>query len=289
MRTHYWTCGKFADWIRGTPTIKAGTSKEWRDWTRDAKAAHPVRYWIAENGIKYIQNTIFWPLDKLYGIKYYINNRWVSRAHSLTAHPRDIKPGQWKDVGNRFLPCLFNELVDFIEIETAGKMIAWGEDKDRKKYNSPFWASGWFRWRVWRCPAAGLDYLDWASKLTMNDDWEVAKDDENFGKLTSQAECAIEQLALYKWWTEVYPNRKDPYDLSGWSEWCESRRQKSAKDFPDEPESSRFMLDFDNENEEERAESRRILTVQHDIENQQRQEDTDMMCRLIKIRDSLWT
>ena len=288
MRTNYWTIGKFADWVRGTPSIEAGTSEEWRIWTRTAKAAHPVRYWIADTGFRRIQNTLYWPVDILSSIKYYINNRWISRSHSLTAHPKHIKPGEWRDVGNRFLPCLFNELVNFIEIETAGHMIGWGDDETREKYNSPFWASGWFRWRVWRCPQAGLDHLDWASKLTIGEDWGVDKDDENFGKLSSQAERAIEQLALYKWWTEVYPNRKDPHELSGWNDWCEVRRKKMTEQFPDEKDSM-WLLDRGAETPEETTETRRILDLCNAIEQQQTQEDTEMMCRLIKIRDSLWT
>jgi hypothetical protein len=77
---------------------------------------HNFRYWLAEEGLDYLQKFVMFIPDNLYAIKYYINNRWVTRSHSLTAHPRDIKPGTWHDVGNRFLPCLFNELQDFVEV-----------------------------------------------------------------------------------------------------------------------------------------------------------------------------
>ena len=155
QHTNYWSCSPFADWVRGTAKLSAGTSEEWDDWTTRAQMKHNFRYWLAEEGLSHLQDFVTWPVRKLYDIKYYINNRWVSRTHSLTAHPRDIKPGQWQDVGNRFLPCLFNELVDFVEIETAWSHIAWGSKEDRAKYNPPFYASGWFRWRTWRCPELG--------------------------------------------------------------------------------------------------------------------------------------
>ena len=116
-RSHYWTCSKFADWLRGTAKLGAGTAEQWDEWTTQAKLKHSFRYWLAEEGLDYLQKIVHYPTEKLYDFKYYVNNRWVSRSHSLTAHPRDIKPGQWHDVGNRCLPCLFNELVDFIEIE----------------------------------------------------------------------------------------------------------------------------------------------------------------------------
>ena len=123
QHSNYWSCTPFADWIRGTKKLSAGTSEEWDDWTTAAQMKHNFRYWLAEEGLSYLQDFVTWPVRKLYDIKYYINNRWVTRTHSLTAHPRDIKPGQWQDVGNRFLPCLFNELVDFIEVECS--LVEW--------------------------------------------------------------------------------------------------------------------------------------------------------------------
>ena len=152
MRNHYWTCSKFADWVRGTPKGSAKTSEGWDEWTDEAKRYNPIRYWLAEEGLDYAQRIVYFIPDKIYAIKYYINNRWVTRSHSLTAHPRDIKPGDWCDVGHRFLPCLFNELQDFVEVELAWWHIAWSDKEDRAKYNAPFYATGWFRWRTWRCP-----------------------------------------------------------------------------------------------------------------------------------------
>jgi len=43
MRTTYWSCTKFADWIRGTSKIKCGTSEEWNEWTNNTKVVYPIR------------------------------------------------------------------------------------------------------------------------------------------------------------------------------------------------------------------------------------------------------
>jgi hypothetical protein len=278
MRSNYWSCSKFADWLRGTAKPHAETSKGWRLWKEAAEETHPIRFWIVEEGLDYAQNFIYWPIDKLYSIKYYINNRWVTRTHSLTAHPRDIKPGDWCDVGNRFLPCLFNELVDFVEIESAWSHIAWGSKEDRAKYDPPFWASGWFRWRTWRCPQAGLDHLDWAMTLTSGEDWGLKPDDENFGKPTHQAIKAKELLDLYTWWTVERPKRPDPHEASGWSAICD-RRREGKTDF----------FDFEDRTEEEEQETKKALDLCQEIEQRYEQEDEDMMIRLIKIRQGLWT
>ena len=274
MRNRYWTIGPFADWLRGTPSPGAQTSRGWREWHEQAQKAHPVRYWLAEEGLDYAQRFVMWPVDQLYAIKYYINNRWVTRTHALTASPSDIPRGEWRDVGSRFMPCLFNELRDFVEVELAWWHIAWDSSEDRKKYNPPFWATGWWRWRTWRCPQAGLDNLEWQINLTQ--DW-LDDDHPDRNKPSPQSENAREILALYRWWTEVYPNRPDPMEASGWSAYCERRRQNGN------------LLDFEDRTDEEREESSRILDKSHEIEAAQEQEDEEMLIRLIRIRKSLWT
>ena len=283
-RANYWSCSAFADWIRGNPKGGAKTAEDWDDWRDRSKKDHPVRHWIAEEALDKIQNFIWWPIDRIYDVKYYINNRFISRTHSLTAHPRDIKPGKWCDVGHRFLPCLFNELVDFVEVELAWWHLAWSPE-ERPKYNMPWWAVGWFRIRTWRCPQAGLDNLKWQSELVWKED-ECEPGSPNIGKPTYQAEKALEILALYKWWTEVYRNRPDPHDASGWSEYCDLKRniaeERGADGFS-------AMFSTKGETKELRKMADTALKKLRKIEEQYEREDEQMMIRLIKIRNSLWT
>jgi len=278
QHSRYWSCTPFADWLRGTAKLGAGTSEEWDEWTTRAQMKHNFRYWLAEEALGHIQDFVTWPVRSLYSVKYYINNRWVSRTHSLTAHPQDIKPGQWQDVGNRFLPCLFNELVDFVEIETAWSHIAWGDKEARAKYDPPFYASGWWRWRVWRSPQAGLDHLDWAMTLT-NEEWlEEGKKGEAVP--TGQALAAKEIKELYTWWTVTYRARPDPYDASGWTEYCEASRIANGGKLS--------WLGGDKTPEMKKMCDKAHKLLQK-IEKAYEKEDEAMMIRLIKIRESLWT
>ena len=277
-RSHYWSCSKFADWLRGTTKLKMGTSEQWYDWEQTAKLKK-VRYWLAEEGLDYISKVIFFVPDKLYDLKYYINNRWVTRTHALTANPRDIKPGTWHDVGNRFLPCLFNELQDFVEIELAWWHLAWNAE-DRSKYNMPWWAVGWWRIRTWRCPQAGLDNLEWQRKLVYDDEW-MDPEDSYYGKPTPQAKKAQEILDLYKWWTETYRNRPDAMDASGWSAYCEACRLEHGDSIAEmftEKKSPALKKQSDKAHKELQR-----------IEEAYEKEDEEMMIRLIKVRHGLWT
>jgi hypothetical protein len=277
MRSHYWTIGKFADWIRGTPKIKCGTSEEWDSWEATAKAAHPVRWWIAEEGLDHLQTIVYYIPDKLNDIRYYINNRWVSHSHALTAHPRDIKPGSWSDVGNRFLPCLFNELVNFVEIEQAWHHCMWS-DEAKTEFEVPWWRSGWLRWRTWRSPEAGMEYLKWASSLT-NVEF-LDEDKKHKAEPTYQATSAKEIIELYTWWTVTYRNRPDPYEASGWSAYCELSREQNG---------GKLSWSGNDKTPELKKMSNKSHKLLQKIEADYAKEDEEMMIRLIKIRESLWT
>lgn len=276
---NYWSCTPFADWLRGTKKLKYGTGPQWDEWDSNSKKAHPIRWWLAEEALDRVQDVVLFIPDKLHAIKYYINNRWITRTHSLTANSRDIKPGQWCDVGDRFLPCLFNELQDFVEVELAWWHLAWEGPEVRKQYNMPWWAVGWWRVRTWRCPQAGLDNLKWQSELVWKEE-ECESGSPNIGKPTYQAIKAQEILALYKWWTEVYPNRPDPHDASGWSAYCEAMRLK----YP-----GSFMSSLNSKDPEDCKASNKAHKLLRKIEAAYEKEDEQMMIRLIKVRNSLWT
>ena len=280
-RSHYWSCSKFADWLRGTPKLKAGTSEEWDEWERKAWGYSRIRYWLAEEGLDHLSKIVFFIPDTLHSVKYYINNRWITRSHALTASPRDIRPGSWCDVGNRFLPCLFNELQDFVEVELAWWHLAWEGKEARSKYNAPWWAFGWWRWRTWRCPQAGLDNLEWQRNLRWKED-EVGSDSPSLGQLTPQAVKAQEILDLYNWWTQVYRNRPDPMDASGWSAYCDACREEHG-------DSKLGGLLSNNKSPALKKQGDKAHKLLRKIEAQYEKEDEQMMIRLIKVRHGLWT
>ena len=278
MRNHYWTCSKFADWIRGTTKGGAKTSEGWDEWETRAKSAYPVRWWLAEEGLDHLQKIVYFIPDKLYALKYYINNRFITRTHALTAHARDIPRGEWRDVGNRFLPCLFNELVDFVEVELAWWHVVWDEEA-RKKFKSPWYATGWFRWRTWRNPECGIANLEWQRSLKFNEDEGFEKGDPHIGQPTPQAIKAQEILDLYTWWTTTYRDRPDPYEVSGWTAACEAQRIANGG-----------KLSFSSPKDPvlKKAQNKAHKLLQK-IEADYEKEDEAMMIRLIKVRHGLWT
>lgn len=282
MMNNYWTCSKFADWLRGTMKPGSATSQGWNSWRKEAKKAHPIRYWLAEEGLDHIQKAVYWPYERLNDIRYYANNRWIHRTHLLDGK---LTPGQWHEFQERVLHCNFESFVDFVEVEQAWHHVMWSEEA-RAKYDVPWWRkTNLLRWGKWRCPKAALDYLDWASNLKHD---EISSSDPDYGKPTPQAMAAMETVSLYHWWKDIRPLRKDPSDESGWSALCAERREK-RKAAADPDEDDDFFSMLDDKTPADRAESSRILKLSNELEEAQNAEDDEMLCRLMKLRRSLWT
>jgi hypothetical protein len=275
---NYWSCTKFADWVRGTPKPLAGTTEEWNGWRKKA-AKKKTRYWFAEEGLDYLQKFIYFPLTCIRNVCCYVDNRWCTRAHALTSN---LKRGQWHEYDQRLLHSVFDELVNSVEIEQACLQIACIED-GRKKYKVS-WLRSIFPFFSYRRPEAGLVYLEWAASLKHNETW-ADPNDPDFGKPTSQALAARELIQLYKWWKEERPKRADPMDASGWSNYCDQKRKESENREEDEF-SSLFRSD---QSEAEQEQKKRILDLCGKLEQEQEEEDTRMLVRLVRVRRSVWT
>ena len=252
MRNH-WKSSKFVKWIRGYEKPHALTWQGWDEWEKETRAKYPVRYWFAEDFVPKVQDFVTWPATKIRDIRHYINNRWITRSHALTSN---LERGQWHDLDTRLMHCMFDELVNFVEIEQAWMQVMWGDND--KKYQVPWYRRKPFGLRVWRCPEAGVDRLLWAAAL------------EEQGQPTRQAIDAKETLELYRWWKEKRPARRDPHEVSGWSKLCSENSDPTLPNVP------QHLKDAS-------------LAAMDRLEHRYQQEDEQMMIRLIKIRRSLWS
>jgi hypothetical protein len=124
-----------------------------------------------------------------------------------------------------------------------------------------------------------MEYLKWASSLTIGEDMGAEPGSKGFGEPTYQAKAAKEIIELYTWWTVTYRNRPDPYDASGWTAYCEASRLANG---------GRLSFSGDKTPELKKASDiamKKLRKMEADYEKEEEQ----MMIRLIKIRQSLWT
>ena len=279
QHNRYWTCSRFADWLRGSPKPGAATSEGWDAWYAEAEAKYPVRYWIAEEGLHKLQDFVTWPTRKISDIRNYVTNRYVSKTHALTS---TLAVGQWYEFETRVLYCMFGALANYIEIEEAWSYVCWGDDERKAKYKSTrrFW------WNEWRCPEAGVDRLKWAASLVNDKDMGVAEDSPDYGKPTNQALHAQEILDLYTWWTVTRPARPDPWEVSGWNALHAARNAELG--FNGNTKSKRRAL-RSKRTPEYKKESANCFALMGKIEAKYEKEDDQMLIRLIKARKGMWT
>lgn len=237
MRSRYWCSSRLADWIRGTAKPKAASLEDWEAWEVAAKAAHPFRFRLAETALDAIQNAVYWPIDAWRAIRWYCRNRFIDKTHYLRT---GLAPGCYHDFETRLLHGMFEALVDFVEKELASKQAAYAENRN-------------FRGRS---RALGMARLEWEASLKLDASCGVGEDDKEFGQPTNQAIAAVETRALYEWWKDTRPNRKDPY---------EEFSELSAREFAREHGAAAYQAERDFA-----------------------KEDEAMMIRLVKLREGLW-
>jgi len=281
MSRHYSSSKPF-EWLRKKLKIDKPNALgwgEWGKWDAKLKADRPIAYFLTETLPDWCEKPAKWLVDPINHAKYYLVNRFVDKRHYLKTK---LKPGQWNEFETRVLHGLFEELVDFVEIESAWHHLVWADDETRKKYNMPWYYNYYLlRWRTWRCPQAGIDHYLWASELRWTDN-EVGEDSEHLGKLTHQAEAAREILALYHWWKDVRPTRGDSWDATGFREhWKQMDEKYGDNDW--------LLVDEKPTTEEEEQTYRKLSDATHELEQKWDDEDEAMMIRLIRLRKSLWT
>lgn len=255
-----WSTSAFAQWIRRAaslpPAPAFATFDEWREFEAQEKTQSPFLHWFLRTFLVRLQRLANWPRDRVETVCCYLHNRFVARTHLLRT---GVKPGRWAGLPVLLLNANMNALVDFVEIQLAGQAVAMDQVKVTKRYVG---AVRW--WRPFRCPPAGLDYLSWETTLDRPGTERP---------MPQQAHRAREVLALYRWWTELRPQRLDPKDASGLSAICDAARQ-SGQDI--------FDPSWHPPEYEAAEEKRRQLGAKHEAE------DEAMLLRLVKIRSELW-
>jgi hypothetical protein len=247
-RINHWNCSQFADWIRGEKKPYALEWGEWDKWDKKQKQERPWRFWLSDTVLPKIQDIVYFPYDIYRTVKIYIRNRYFDKLHYLRT---GLKPGQYYDLDTRIMYGLFNELVDFVEIELSHLSRC----STNKKY----------KFKNGRCIEAAYDYFDWVTNLKYDEDYLTSPEDEHYGKLTDQAKNYRKIKKLYEWWKNIRPNRKSPYDdpsLGDIGTICDNKKYKKKKKLYEQA----YQKDLDYENE-----------------------DTKMLIQLIKLRNHLWT
>ena len=259
MRRHYFEESELVNRLRtrfGIDKPYALGWGEWDKWNEKIKKEKPVAYFITETFPEFLDNVLDKIPTPIADIRYYCRNRFNRKTHIL---PTGFKPGEYHDLDERLLFGIMNGLVDYVEVELAYKS-RWCNTEESKTA----------KWKNGRCPELGLAHLAWEMTLD-GEELDVTE------RCDSQAATAREVKAIYDWWKFTRPNRPDPYDASGWSEYCEASREAGHNIFTDK------------EKDPELAEMSNVTHKKlREIEAAYDAEDEEMLIRVIKHRRSFW-
>jgi len=268
--SRYWSETDLFYWLRKKFKIEKPVALEWGGWDiwkRETKAAHPIGYWVTETLPRIIDKIDNNTIGHIDNVRYYLHNRFWRQTHIL---PTGLSVGQYHDLDERILHGIMQGIVDYVEKELAWKSRWLSTDESKKA-----------KWKGGRCPQLGLQYLEWEMTLHYDESWGMEPTNSKFGQLTEQAQRAIDVLQLYNWWKVERPQRPDPMDAGGWSQFCDDMRDKYGED---------HIWDArEKETPEERERSRETLDKTHEIEAAYDAEDTAMLMLVVRIRKGLWT
>ena len=134
FRSNYWSCSKFAAWIRslqGIPSPYALSSEDWDAYKKEHK--HKLCYKLAE-WLDNVQDIVYYPADLVDKVHYTAHNLW-NGTHCL---PTSLVKGKWYDLDTRIKYGLMENFIAYIEKELYKHILLWngaylkekGIDKD---------------------------------------------------------------------------------------------------------------------------------------------------------------
>lgn len=249
---------KFDSWMDWNPP-GALTAKGWRLFKEEFKEKAPIRYWLKNDFRHKVTLPICW---KFRAVNDWIRYRTCYRYHVVKT---GLQPDYY-DFETRMLHANFNMFKDFIECEKAQRDWMWS---DERKANERWYERLPMYWKFveFRRPEHGLKHLEWEATL---DDPSLPPHEQS----PAQAVSAREQLALYKWWVETRPARKE----------------ETLTDYDDQGLGIMGVFDDDFDRDAEDYKRHHDIFERNQLLHEEwKKEDEEMLIRLIKIRSELWT
>lgn len=248
---------RFRNWMRYNPP-SALSSKGWRLFNKEFEETSPIRYYFHRN----FKKTFIWPISFRYRrISEWIRYRTYDRYHILDT---GLDPGYY-DISTKMLNVNFNMLKNHVEIELAKHSYWCGEGRENISWcekHMPFY----YIFYPFCRPDIGIKHCEWASTL---DDPALPINERS----DRQAKDAREILALYYWWVNERPARKELEHVS-----YNDQGMGSLGCFDD---------DFDRSAEDYRDHVKSMDDINKQEEDWSIQDD-EMLIRLMKIRHGLW-
>lgn len=167
-------------------------------------------------------------------------------------------PNQWVESDEFMLHVNFQILTDFVDKQWDG---------GKSEYHGHL-----------------IDLRPYEEKVKENPDDKFCQDE--LKALTEQNKATQEIIDLHAWWTKIRPQREDPHNLIAHSD---SELAFKVVSLDDNGLPELYEMVHEHETEEEREKYHDSVMRCFELEQKYRDEDTDMLMRLMKVRSCLWT
>ena len=246
---------KLRSWIRGTEYPYSAQFGEWDNIEKSAREKHPIRYWLAEDLWDWCEDVIFWIPRKYRDTKSYLSNRFETKTHVLQLDlQRDwVKKGKWIEYDTRLLYGVMDSFVIWLREEWYSNR-SWGFDDSQMTEKEKFLAL-------------------WDARIQMYREDENILDDGSEG---GWVHAYKEMREIYLWWTNFEEDAW--YENSPWYKHCEKMRKKYES----------IMVSPSSKTEEEIEQGREALKEHTRLEKENKDKITEMLCRLMQIREAMW-
>ena len=125
MRFRYWSCSKFADFIRGEKKPPYLPFEEWGVWRDRMKKERPFRYYLSDTLLSKIQDVVYFPYDVYHNVRMRFLNR------NLYLLDTGLPKGEYYDLDTRILHACFNEFSKLFEYNQKHFVLS-DSDQDLK-------------------------------------------------------------------------------------------------------------------------------------------------------------
>ena len=126
FRFRYWSCSKFADFIRGEKKPPYLPFEEWGVWRNRMKKERPFRYYLSDTLLNKIQDVVYFPYDVYHSVRMRFLNR------NLYLLDTGLPKGEYYDLDTRILYACFNEFSKLFEYNQKHFVLS-DSDQDLKE------------------------------------------------------------------------------------------------------------------------------------------------------------
>jgi hypothetical protein len=129
FRRSYWSCSKFAAWLRSfqdIPSPYALSSDEWEAYKEEhkGKLCYKMAEWLDN-----VQEIVYYPVDLVHKVYRNVHNLWIG-THCLKT---SLKKGQWHEFDKRIKYGIMENFIDFVEKDLYNHALRWNGAYLKKK------------------------------------------------------------------------------------------------------------------------------------------------------------